>query len=43
MITNKIYRSVNILAGFSVEYDKKGFGGIKDYLKLVKESMRQEA
>ena len=43
MITNKIYRSGNILAGFSVEYDKKGFGGIKDYLKLVKESMRQEA
>ena len=43
MITNKIYRSGNILAGFSVEYDKKGFGGIKDYFKLVKESMRQEA
>ena len=38
MITNKIYRSGNLLAGFSVEYDKKGFGGIKDYIKIVKES-----
>ena len=38
MITNKIYRSGNLLAGFSVEYDKKGFGGIKDYIKIVREN-----
>ena len=43
MVTNKIYRSGNLLAGFSVEYGKHGFGGIKDYLKIVKESKRQQA
>jgi hypothetical protein len=43
MVTNKIYRSGNLLAGFSVEYSKHGFGGIRDYIKLVKESKRQQA
>jgi hypothetical protein len=38
MITNKIYRSGNLLAGFSIEYDKKGFAGIRDYIKIVRES-----
>ena len=42
MVTNKIYRSGNLLAGFSVEYSKHGFGGIRDYIKLVKESKRQQ-
>lgn len=40
MVTNKIFKSGNTLAGFSVDYDKKGFAGIKDYVKLVKESRR---
>ena len=35
MVTNKIYRSGNTLAGVSIDYNKKGFGGIKDYMKLV--------
>ena len=43
MVTNKIYRSGNLLAGFSVEYSRHGFGGIKDYIKLVKESKRMQA
>jgi hypothetical protein len=43
MVTNKIYRSGNLLAGFSVEYSRHGFGGIRDYIKLVKESRRIEA
>lgn len=43
MITNKIYTSKNILAGYSIDYNKKGFGGIKDYMKLVKESMRDRS
>lgn len=35
MVTNKIYTSGNPLAGFSVDYQKKGFRGIRDYAKLV--------
>ena len=42
MVTNKIYTSGNLLAGFSIDYNTKGFAGIRDYLKLVKERMRQE-
>ena len=37
MVTNKIFNSGNSLAGFSIDYQKKGFGGIKDYMKLVRE------
>ena len=35
MVTNKIFRSGNLLAGFSVDYDRKGFKGIKDFKQLV--------
>lgn len=35
MVTNKIFRSKNLLAGFSVDYQKKGFRGIRDFAKLV--------
>lgn len=35
MVTNAIFESGNILAGFSVNYWKKGFKGIKDYKKLL--------
>ena len=38
MVTNKIFSSGNDLAGFSIDYSKKGFGGIKDYMKLVMET-----
>ena len=34
MITNRIYRSGNMQAGYSMEYDGKNVG-IKDYLKLL--------
>lgn len=40
MVTNKIFTSGNILAGFSIDYNKKGFRGIKAYKKLVEQSMR---
>ena len=40
MVTNKIFKSGNILAGFSIDYKKKGFRGIKDYRKLVEEHVR---
>ena len=42
MITNKIHTSGNILAGFSVDYNKRGFGGIKDYFMLVRANARNE-
>lgn len=39
MVTNKIYTSKNMLAGFSIDYRSKGFAGIKDYIRLVSESV----
>ena len=30
MVTNKIYKSGNKLAGYSVDYREKGFKGIRD-------------
>ena len=35
LVTNKIFKSGNLLAGFSVDFDKKGFRGIRDFVKLV--------
>ena len=42
MVTNKIFRSGNLLAGWSVDFREKGFRGIKDYRKLVEEAMKEE-
>ena len=36
MVTNRIFRSGNFLAGFSVEYRLKGFRGIGDFRKLIR-------
>ena len=36
MVTNAIFESGNMLAGFSVDYWKKGFQGIQDFKKIVK-------
>ena len=38
MVTGKIYKSGNPVAGVSVDYDKNGFAGIKDYIKLIEYS-----
>ncbi len=35
MVTNKIFKSGSLLAGFSVDYTEKGFKGIRDFIKLV--------
>ncbi|MEF2837459.1 MAG: DUF6765 family protein [Oscillospiraceae bacterium] len=35
MVTNKIFKSRNLLAGFSVDYLEEGFKGIRDFRKLV--------
>ena len=37
MVTNKIFRSGNRLAGFSAELGKTGFKGIKDFMLLLEE------
>lgn len=43
MVTNKIYRSGNMLAGYSVDYDEKGFKGIRDFRSLVNDAGRGDA
>ena len=35
MVTHNIHSSGNRLAGHSIDYHKKGFAGIKDYMKLI--------
>ena len=35
MVTNKIFKSGNLLAGFSVDFAEKGFMGIKDFQLLM--------
>ena len=35
MVTNKIFRSGNLLAGISVNFSEKGFRGIRDFIRLV--------
>ncbi len=37
MVTNRIFKSGNLLAGFSVDYEQKGFRGIRDYRKLIRQ------
>ena len=36
MVTNRIFSSGSLLAGFSVDYAKKGFHGIPDFRMLLK-------
>ncbi len=35
MVTNKIYMSGNKIAGYSVDYNREGFNGMKAYRKLM--------
>ena len=35
MVTNKIFSSGSLLAGYSIDFDQKGFAGIKEYKVLV--------
>lgn len=37
MVTNQIFRSGSMLAGFSVDFSEKGFRGIRDFSRLVKQ------
>ncbi len=40
LVTNKIFRSGNRLAGISVDYEDKGFRGIRDYRLLMEKEER---
>jgi hypothetical protein len=42
MVTNRIFKSGNRLAGFSVDYDEKGLRGMRDYYRLAKAAGRSE-
>ena len=35
MVTNTVFRSGNLMCGYSVNYEEKGLKGIKDYFKLL--------
>ena len=35
MVTNRIYQSGNLLAGYSVDYQEKGLKGIRDFRELI--------
>ena len=42
MVTNAIYRSGSLAAGFSVDYDEKGFRGIRDFRKLMEQRKEEK-
>ena len=42
MVTNAIFRSGNLLAGFSVDFSAKGFRGIRDYRRLLEQEKGDE-
>ena len=42
MVTNRIYTSGSRLAGISVDYDKEGFRGNKDFKRLKKQKEAQD-
>ena len=42
MVTNRIWKSGNLLAGYSVDYREKGFKGLRDFRKLVEIALRNE-
>ena len=37
MVTNAIFRSGSLIAGFSVDFEEKGFRGIRDFRKLMEQ------
>ena len=42
MVTNRIFRSGSLLAGFSVDFKKRGFRGIRDYAALLGDRGKEE-
>ena len=43
MVTNKIYQTGSKLAGYSIDYKRKGFKGMKAYKKLIKKNRGERA
>ena len=41
MVTNAIFKSGNLLAGYSVDFKTTGFAGIRDFMKLVIQNERE--
>ena len=41
MVTNRIYKSGNLLAGYSIDYSERGFKGMKDFAKLIQYSGKE--
>lgn len=41
MVTNRIFKSGSLLAGISVNFEEKGFKGIRDFRKLLKEKQEE--
>jgi hypothetical protein len=41
MVTNKIFKSGNLLAGYSVDYEENGLKGIKDYFRLLEKQTEE--
>ena len=41
MVTNRIFKSNNLLAGYSVDYDKNGFRGIRDFKYLISQVTKE--
>lgn len=42
MVTNRIYKSKNKLAGYSIEYNGNSLKGLKDYWKLIKHEIKEK-
>ena len=40
MVTNRIYKSKNKLAGYSIEYNGNSLKGLKDYWKLIEHEIK---
>jgi len=41
MVTNRIHRSGNLLAGFSVDFERQGLKGMRDFFALVRRAGRE--
>ena len=43
MVVNRIYKSKNHLAGYSIEYNGGSLKGLKDYWKLIEHEVKEKA
>ena len=43
MVTNRIFASGNLVAGFSVNLKEKGFKGLRDFSALIRYFSKEDA